>query len=62
MKIGDEVTFQITGYVGRFKGIVVTLNGHNNRPEIRVTHFERPPDWVRTYAWLALKDGDYILE
>lgn len=64
LKDGDNVFFQITGNVGAYKGVVKTVNGYNNRPELRVTHLQVNQRWVhieRTRPWPILKDGDYIL-
>lgn len=64
MKEGDEVTFWITGCIGLYRGRVMTLSGHMNRPEIRVLDRLGPAEaWmpVRDEDQWTLKDGDYTL-
>jgi hypothetical protein len=56
------VTFQITGCVGRWRGVVVEQSGYHGRPEIRVTEVLRDGEWTPDInGWPVLKDGDYIL-
>jgi hypothetical protein len=65
MEKGQEVEFHITGMTARYKGMVENPEGHNGRPEIKVTrmrvrNFRGEDEWAETF-WPILKDGDYIL-
>jgi hypothetical protein len=56
-----EVEFQITGFIGRYKGFVVAESGYGGRPEIQVTHHLKFDGWHKVLNdWPLLKDGDYI--
>lgn len=64
LTLNGTVIIQITGVLGTFQGTVTTLDGHNNKAEIKVTHMkDATGKWVEasTYKDKILKDGDYIV-
>jgi hypothetical protein len=64
LRVGDIVEFQITGVLGRFRGRVESLSGHNEQPEVRCKEvMAASGEWTRSEMWAdaLLKDGDYIL-
>ena len=67
LKEGDVVAFMITGMVPHYRGVILTTNGYQNRPEIKVTHLRRHINdpWEPDTSWdkfPPLKGDDYILQ